>query len=119
MFGMSCGQRLSATASVIAEPSPSRLRRQAIARGLRGVGGMEILRGQLNLLFAALVASSRVTQGVHRYDAIRFQASDDSDGRSQSSRRHGRRGDACRAAPWLPADMVGVAEDDAAAGQAS
>ena len=44
-------------ADVIAEPSPSRLQREAAGRGLNSIGGMEMLAGQLDLLFNRLAAS--------------------------------------------------------------
>lgn len=44
-------------ADVIAEPSPSRLQRQAAGRGLSSIGGMEMLTGQLDLIFDRLAAS--------------------------------------------------------------
>lgn len=44
-------------ADVVAEPSPSRLQQRAAAHGLRNIGGMDMLSGQLDLLFDGLAAS--------------------------------------------------------------
>jgi len=44
-------------ADVIAEPSPSRLQQRAATRGLRNIGSMDMLSGQLDLLFEGLAAS--------------------------------------------------------------
>jgi shikimate dehydrogenase len=57
-FDLTTARADAFVADVIAEPSPSRLQHHAAARGLRNVGGMEMLTGQLDLLFAALADSA-------------------------------------------------------------
>lgn len=56
-FDLSLARDDAFVADVIAEPSPSYLQQRASARGLRNIGGMEMLSGQLDLLFDGLAAS--------------------------------------------------------------
>lgn len=63
-FDLSSADRSCFVGDVIAEPSISRLRRAADALGLSSIGGMDMLQGQVDLIFRELKASiSRTMQG--------------------------------------------------------